>query len=92
MPDVWTTDPETLRTGLESLGAGCNKPARIIKDRDTQWTCYADSKGWIRDIYIHPVEDFLLSGYHTWLLVLILGVSLLLGYLLGRGQRKGDSG
>ena len=80
MPDVWTTNPEKLRTVLEELGAICGEEARVIKPRDQDWTCHIDSKGWLRDVYIHDIRDYPTLGTD----IIPLAFCLLLGLLLGR--------
>ena len=80
MPDVWTTNPEKLRTVFEELGAPCGVEARVLKPRDQEWTCHIDSKGWLRDVYIHDIREIYTDS--TYIIPLVF--SLLLGLLLGR--------
>ena len=80
MPDVWTTNPEKLRTVFEELGAACGEEARVLKPRDKDWTCHIDSKGWLRDVYIHDVSE--LQTLSTYIIPMLF--ALLLGLLIGR--------
>jgi len=68
MPDVWTTNPPKLRNTMVEAGAVCGKESRVLKPRDPYWTCQVDSKGWLRDVYIHDIDVFagLLWGKRFW--------------------------
>jgi hypothetical protein len=84
MPDVWTTNPEKLKGYLIESGSICGIPGRVLQDRDPHWTCTYDSKGWLRDIYIHPIEEVYFSSPFLNLLILSLGLGILVGLLWGR--------
>jgi len=81
MPDVWTTNPEKLRNFLNECGARCGIESRVLKPRDPEWTCGYDSKGWVRDVYIHPVTEL----YYFWPMVLVAAiVGIFIGLLWGK--------
>lgn len=84
MPDVWTSNPEKLKNYLIESGSTCGVEPRVLEGRDPEWTCTYDSKGWLRDIYIHPVEDFFYSSYFFNPLIVVFGFGLLLGLLWGK--------
>lgn len=84
MPDVWTTNPEKLRNTLQEAGLQCGVEPRVILDRDKEWTCIYDSKGWLRDIYIHDVNELLQHDYFFNLILLIALCALLVGLVAGR--------
>ena len=84
MPDVWTTNREKLKNYLIESGSTCEVPGRVLEGRDPYWTCTYDSKGWIRDIYIHPVEDFYFSAPFGSIIVLAWAAGLFLGLLWGK--------
>ncbi|MFM1846928.1 MAG: hypothetical protein RL417_402 [Pseudomonadota bacterium] len=84
MPDVWTNNPEKLRGYLVESGSRCGVPGRVLTGRDPEWTCTYDSKGWLRDIYIHPAAEIYLSAPAVALFVLFFGAGVLAGLLWGK--------
>lgn len=84
MPDVWTTNPEKLRNYLLETGSTCSVPGRVLQGRDPEWTCIYDSKGYLRDIYIHPVQELYLTPPVIAWFVLLLGLGILIGLVWGR--------
>ena len=83
MPDVWTNNPEKLRDIMIESGAVCGAEPRVLKPRDAEWTCHIDSKGWLRDMYIHPVTDLMVSYsyfYCPLIIALIVGIFIGLGW------------
>ena len=84
MPDVWTTNPEKLRSYLIESGSICGVEGRVLKGRSPEWTCTYDSKGWLRDVYIHPVHDLYTASPFVWLIILVGGLGMLLGLMWGR--------
>ena len=91
MPDVWTTNPPKLRNTLQEAGIICGVESRVLKPRDPYWTCIVDSKGWLRDIYIHHVDKILVHPYYITPLVLALGWGILCGLLWGKLFRRRSS-
>ena len=88
MPDIWTSNPEHLRSFLAELGATCGTAPRVLTPRDPEWTCTFDSKGWLRDIYIHPYWELYTHPMYLWPLFGALAVGVLAGLLWGRGFWK----
>ena len=84
MPDVWTSNPEHLRTFLSELGATCGVESRVLKPRDPEWTCTYDSKGWLRDVYIHPYYDLIGNYVFVFLLICTLLIGLTAGLIIGK--------
>ena len=84
MPDVWTTNPSKLKNYLVESGSTCGVPGRVLAGRDPEWTCTYDSKGWLRDIYIHPVSELYFSPPIGSLFVIILVIGIFIGLLWGR--------
>jgi hypothetical protein len=84
MPDLWTTNPLKLRTALESVGATCGVPPRVIESRDPEITCYFDTGGVRRDIYLHSVYEIHLSALFLLPLGFGMALSCILGLMVGR--------
>lgn len=84
MPDTWTTNPSMLREALEGLGARCGVEARVLKPRESEWTCYMDSSKWQGDIYIHPVEEFYQSSWYYSPLVILFIAGIFIGLVWGK--------
>jgi len=84
MPDVWTLNPEKLRTMLESADIECGVEPRVLRDRDPEWTCHIDRPGWIADVYIHDARSPWDSPLVFWLGIAILLVGLTIGVLVGK--------
>ena len=91
IPDVWTTNPEKLKGYLIESGSICEIPGRVLQGRDPEWTCTYDSKGWLRDIYIHPATEFYLYSPFLHLLILGLSLGILVGLLWGKRFWRKDS-
>lgn len=53
MPDLWTNNPEKIRTIFEDLGFKCGVPSRVLHPRDPDWTRHIDTEKWKKDVYIH---------------------------------------
>jgi hypothetical protein len=84
MPDVWTTNPSRLREYLLESGSTCGIPGRVLQERDPEWTCTFDSRGVIRDIYIHPVRDLYFTPPVQALFIVVFLTGLFLGLWWGR--------
>ena len=84
MPDVWTTNPEKLRNFLEECGATCGVEGRVLTGRDAEWTCIYDSKGWLRDVYIHHWSDMFESTLFLAPVIMGAGIGVLVGLVWGR--------
>ena len=86
MPDIWTFNREKVKTALTEQGATCEASPRVIKDRETEWTCHIDlvaPKNNIvgYDIYIHDANQFYLSQHAIYLFILIFAIGFLTGFL-----------
>ena len=84
MPDIWTNNADKFRNVLKELGAVCGGEPRVLKPRDPEWTCYIDSKGWLRDVYIHSVPEFFQTKEFYSVLIVALGIGILLGLAWGK--------
>lgn len=84
MPDVWSANVIHLKSALQGLGAKCGVEARVLKPRDPEWTCYADSDAWRGDVYIHRAEDLLFHTYYLSFAALLTIGGLFLGLLWGK--------
>jgi hypothetical protein len=84
MPDVWTTNPVKLKNYLEESGSVCGIAPRVIKNRDPYWTCTYDSKGWLRDVYIHNYQEFYQDRLFTGPLIIFFITGIFIGLLWGR--------
>ena len=81
-----------LREALLGMGARCGVEPRVLKPRESDWTCYLDSPAWRGDIYIHDVTQ--LYSHRAFLspLVILFVTGILLGLIWGRYfWRKGQS-
>jgi hypothetical protein len=85
MPDVWTTNPPKLRKALELEGATCGVEPRVLKPRDSEWTCHINGDPISYDVYIHDVRD-LTSSWDGFLPLFVLcgGIGVLLGLYWGK--------
>ena len=84
MPDVWTTNPEKLRNFLQEAGATCGVPGRVISGRDPEWTCIYDSKGWLRDVYIHHWTEMFEYPLYICPPIICAGLGIMIGLLWGK--------
>ena len=84
MPDVWTTNPEKLREYLRESGSVCGVKGRVLSGRDPAWTCTYDSKGWLRDVYIHSFYKLYDQPVFYLPLVIAAGAGILIGLVWGR--------
>ena len=92
MPDVWTINPDDLRTMLTKHEGNikCGAEPRVLKNRDPDWTCVMDWREgdiyWKGDIYIHnalnPWGGETASPF-ALLLLLSMTAAFLAGTLLG---------
>ncbi len=88
MPDIWTFNPEKVKKALITQGAKCEIDARVIKDRDPNWTCHLDleeinKEGIVGyDIYIHDANSFYTSDKSIALFISIFFSGIALGFIL----------
>lgn len=84
MPDVWTTNPHKLRNYLKESGSTCGVEPRVLEGRDPAWTCTYDSKGWLRDVYIHSIHEVQAHSVFLAPVLLMFIGGIFLGLLWGK--------